>query len=1640
MNIDEFLNRDPLFQQKPEEEKTALRDYFKQKPEEFKAMYERHPDIVRMEPEQRKRADEFYFPPEPEQTSLEKIGQTIKVTAEATEAGLARSMGGGLRAVGDLLGDEELSSIGTEMAAQNAKEQAEALGQIPKENIYQKFIVDVGSSFAQNLPGLGLSAVTGGAAPALIFAGSMAGSQRYDEARNAGYDPTESIGMGVIAGATEAAFEKLPLDNFFKAGRSASKKILYGALTEFAEETGTEAANMVTDRLIDDVYRNRQALLSDPEVKTAGDAIKKVLYSGLVGFGSGTLVGSAGAVRDQLVKANLNAKGFAPVYVDKLDAETAAPIDLAPEIQRIIDERQDEIETGEDVDRIVEEHIRSTTGDFASAQYEKDLEKEIAAKPLQDAVKEVPVSEETVQDTTLQASLGPQPTYVPKVDDIISLPLEPGSNLIQVGGPTINLPVDVRIVNAYPNRTADVEVVGSGEMIEGVDFKQFQPNLSAMTSTVYSQANKPEMESPSLIRFVQNALSTGVTKIEHMSPQERKLALGGKVQVWKDLKDAFGDFSRTSGTVRLVWDLMTYGAETAHRVLSHEIGHMIHLLDRTTLQRLGLGDFIPFKSFLETLTPGVKTGVTKADMAKQFRALPKQLQKDFTDLSLQWRTLPGQYAKPAEEIMADALSVLLSRPKGIVIGQAAQDAWDGWLKMNPKAAQILQEIHKSPEIDYAAKMRQADLAKAYAEKLKHLGTLSLTEELTRQYMSTRANFFRRLGNSKVPQETIYRIQDGIEQAHFSGTNNEIYMAKCLSDYFGRQIAEADITMDQMNTYALMRRVDNARKRIVKLLKLKPGENVTSEEQMYRVIEEEVRNVVSGMSNMSGLTPAEIEQAIQMMTKQMLAERTIVREIQLLSPFGLTPETAKDQMSKLMHDMGTDRYDKMVEIYDKWQNLRQEYIIENLANTGMIKPHLLEHMRQNKDYVTFTVVHHAFKRFSLQAKKGSAVDRAIHEQIGTTAAVGSVIPETIDNDVRLVEIATWQAMRRNTLIETARVAPTLAREVTKTHGKWPETLEQNERFITIWDIVNGKPQQRGFIIDETLEDALKPVDRGIKVPGTDYLTRWMTSLNIGFGIINPIRDVFRSARNLPGWAALWKLPTSFIANLPGALKSSFTENPNSQFAEAAREGLLTPNKQFADWGNTTEDKLLQSLGHSARGQAQVDGALAQLWFQLNRVASGFTWGMGAFVRGTEAASKIAAWEYVKKLQGYSPAEKRIMVRNLAGTPNLLERPRPSWATTLLLFYNPFVQGLRGDFTAFAKNPKQWIAKSMAMQAPFRMFALACLSGYMDKWLEDLLGPRDPEQPSWQEFFQSIPRYLLLNYLIVPVATLSDGTPYIMTIPMDPASQTIGAWAMAGSMALVDKDFPWAKAIPQMFETGAGMIPQPHPIIGAMFDTASLIHRGNIYDAFRGRDVVDADIAKGGTLLQRAEPVMKYYLFNRGLGGPLNTIMRLPYSSKQVITDEGRTKAQDYLAAATGARFFGSATIGRFLRAPGNAGIEERFRMVGEQREAESAQARLVKRELIEAIAADPKRQIRSVLGEVLTPNGQLTEEMGILIQKHPETFMKALREMATIQNAQQIDIRLRTDYLRIMRARSREDRAVAISMYLKKYENLNGGTE
>ena len=214
-------------------------------------------------------------------------------------------------------------------ANQGSRAQSSVRGTVPnsiEENIggiggkIGSFAYQTGMSIADYLTVLAGSG--GNKAAVLSFLSTSAATDTLIEGKNKGLSDGQAMLKGVVAGAAEAVFEKIPLDNLFSIGNKSgvTKKVLEVLKQmglEGTEEVGTDVVNAIADGIISGdqsdyniavrSYMTSGLSESEAKKKAAADFAKQIGMSFAGGAISGGVLGTGAELLNSAGSKKANA-------------------------------------------------------------------------------------------------------------------------------------------------------------------------------------------------------------------------------------------------------------------------------------------------------------------------------------------------------------------------------------------------------------------------------------------------------------------------------------------------------------------------------------------------------------------------------------------------------------------------------------------------------------------------------------------------------------------------------------------------------------------------------------------------------------------------------------------------------------------------------------------------------------------------------------------------------------------------------------------------------------------------------------------------------------------------------------------------------------------------------------------------------------------------------------------------------------------------------------------------------------------------------------------------------------------------------------------------------------------------------------
>jgi len=215
------------------------------------------------------------------------------------------------------------------------------------------------------------------------------------------------------------------------------------------------------------------------------------------------------------------------------------------------------------------------------------------------------------------------------------------------------------------------------------------------------------------------------------------------------------------------------------------------------------------------------------------------------------------------------------------------------------------------------------------------------------------------------------------------------------------------------------------------------------------------------------------------------------------------------------------------------------------------------------------------------------------------------------------------------------------------------------------------------------------------------------------------------------------------------------------------------------------------------------------------------------------SKIAGEKVLMGRISDSKARAHI-IRNKVGTPNIYRKGTVTSLTNTLFMYSKVaIAGYRADFdSAFSKKSAGgWWEGHMRFIGIPRILMWMAANGFLGELLE--------------EWFDKIPDYDKVNYLIVPMGESTDGKVRYMRIPMDHTDLLVSGtmWRMMDTMKQ-DQDDSFEKDMKDMAHFFKSQIPGFSPPIEMANAWTQYATGANPYDSWQRRPIMSPDEHRAG----------------------------------------------------------------------------------------------------------------------------------------------------------------------------------------------------
>ena len=646
--------------------------------------------------------------------------------------------------------------------------------------------------------------------------------------------------------------------------------------------------------------------------------------------------------------------------------------------------------------------------------------------------------------------------------------------------------------------------------------------------------------------------------------------------------------------------------------------------------------------------------------------------------------------------------------------------------------------------------------------------------------------------------------------------------------------------------------------------------------------------------------------------ELLTYRRIVEErFDLANPLGITPKDALEGIERLKATLGPVRYGKLVEAAEKFNGLWQEMVVKPLVETGYVSPELADKMQGNTVYATFSVQRaqseEGINRL-LDMAFGAGIGPKIYRQMGTLQEIKNPATAAVLKGLSLISAVHRNTAKREVVKLMQEVDPELIREADQNwNGKRHEWVMKDTPHVGTVVVMNGG-QPTAYYVPRTISDALNgadPMESQLAIAAikaNNALKALYTQLNYGFWPVNLMRDTGSFWLQMPGAMS----PLRWAKNLPRSWRAAVSSEkgtPNADAKEALRRLMVISRAEYRGLEAADEHELtLESFGQTPADwdrTAKQQHLLMRAWLKYK-----------GLVQTLERLNKINGMLYLDEYFPNKPEwQKQKIVRELAGSPDFLERSGSAAVNWAMMFYNPWKEGLHSLKAAAKADPWGFSFKTFALvMLPAVLQALAA-SG--------ILGDER------KKLYRSIPDYDLSNYWCVPLGWQNEkqGKAAYLRLPL-PEPMRIMNGVIFHSLTQRGQG---------LMEYGAGQLPGLNSFAKVAMGWAALTAGQNPHDTFRGKDVVDKDTFEAGGLPVAA--AMGKWTWNE-LGGGIIHRFRDPQ-----LTDAPQENVEKFLQMPVV-----SNLLGRWVKVS-SRGIDDQDRKLAEPVRQQRAQARVAVREMV-----------------------------------------------------------------------------------------------
>ena len=585
----------------------------------------------------------------------------------------------------------------------------------------------------------------------------------------------------------------------------------------------------------------------------------------------------------------------------------------------------------------------------------------------------------------------------------------------------------------------------------------------------------------------------------------------------------------------------------------------------------------------------------------------------------------------------------------------------------------------------------------------------------------------------------------------------------------------------------------------------------------------------------GLTQDEI--GTFLLLRRIENDKTLAQRI---NTYGITPADATRLLEELRRRVGEEKWSDMEEFHREYWGMRQRAIAK-LTGSEAYSEELNEKMWDNEWYATRKTLSHVLPKSALVGI-GNGPSARIHAVKGSFEGTSNPMTETVLNDIRLMEGATLNRIKMQT-VDLLKDVPEAAVRVNDLKSETPNgftrvKLWRSGRFES-WDIDDVYAGGLRNILDGKMTSAAVKWLSAVN----NVWRKGLTSYSPSFMLKNPLRDFDETFKNLPrssgnsvtddwfSWLKSWAkgMSESFGYEFRGASPSGIVERMMWDDYFIPGERVFYDSVEV----RTQMDKLARMAGEPTANTTSpegVRGAIMKVMEVVGKLSS-------ALERGTKVGGEL----WLQENTSLPMEERRSIVQRRVGSPDFARGGQLTPITNnLLIFSNAIIQGyaasydaIRGDWRTFARR---WMMSDGVMTILSSLLA----SGVMLRAWKAASGDDKEETAlsrtlAWlKRAYGNISMYNLYNYIIYPLWETEDGSTVFLRFPMGDQSKTMSkVMRSAIDAALSDRVMSqsFTDQLAKIFKDDFMFSPQP--AVAGMADIMTMMGGNNPRDEYHDR---------------------------------------------------------------------------------------------------------------------------------------------------------------------------------------------------------------